>query len=57
VTDAAQVRYGVGTYFVDEREARRYESAAASGDLYVDIVLDDGGKARIEELHIVRPGR
>jgi uncharacterized membrane-anchored protein len=57
VTDAAQVRYGIETYFVDEREARKYERAAASGDLYVDVVLDDGGKARIKELHIVRPDR
>ena len=55
VTDAAQIRYGIETYFVDEREARKYESAAASGGLYVDVVLDDGGKARIEELHIGRP--
>jgi uncharacterized membrane-anchored protein len=55
VTDRGSILYGIETYFVDEREARKYESAAATGDLYVDVVLDDGGKARIDELHIVRP--
>ncbi len=55
VTDSGQVRYGIETYFVDEREASKYEGAAAAGQLYVDVVLDDSGKARIQELHVARP--
>jgi uncharacterized membrane-anchored protein len=47
-----QIRYGIETYFVDEREAKRYERAAAAGVLLVDVVLDDDGKAKIEELHV-----
>jgi uncharacterized membrane-anchored protein len=55
VTEGGQILYGIETYFVDERQASKYESAAASGQLYVDIVLDDSGRAKIQELHVGRP--
>lgn len=53
VTSPGTVEYGIESYFVEEGEARRWEDAAARGDLYVDVVLDDDGKARIKRLRVI----
>jgi uncharacterized membrane-anchored protein len=56
VINPGAVEYGIETYFVEEGEARGWEDAAARGDLYVDVVLDDGGKARIKRLRVIPQG-
>jgi uncharacterized membrane-anchored protein len=43
--------YGIETYYADEDEAPRLEREAREG-LDVRVVLDDDGKARIEELAV-----
>jgi uncharacterized membrane-anchored protein len=50
--ERAQVEYGIESYFVEEGAARGYEEAVLRGDLYVDVVLDEGGQAKIQELVI-----
>jgi uncharacterized membrane-anchored protein len=42
------VTYGIETYFADEDEAPRLEREA----LLVDVVLDDDGQARIDEVRV-----
>ena len=42
--------YGIETYYADEDEAPRLEGL--QGRLLVDIVLDDGGKARIDGVRV-----
>jgi uncharacterized membrane-anchored protein len=56
VGSGGQIRYGIETYFTDERKAKRYENAAGSGTLYVDVILDDEGGAKIQELHVGSQG-
>jgi uncharacterized membrane-anchored protein len=46
------IEFGIETFFVEEGDARRYEEAMVDGRLYADIVLDDDGKARLEDLVI-----
>jgi uncharacterized membrane-anchored protein len=46
------IEFGIETFFVEEGEARRYEEAMVDGRLYADVVLDDDGKARLEDLVI-----
>jgi uncharacterized membrane-anchored protein len=46
----AQIEYGIESYFVEEGDAVRYERAIQSGDLYVDVVLDDSGQAKIKDV-------
>ena len=53
LASGGEIRFGIETYFAEESEAKRYEEAATSGQLYVDVVLDDAGKAKIQELHVV----
>ena len=48
----AQLEYGIESYFVEEGDARRYEDAMFNGDLYVDVVIDESGQAKIQELVI-----
>jgi uncharacterized membrane-anchored protein len=52
VGSGGQIRYGIETYFTDEEKAKGYERAAGSGTLYVDVILDDAGGAKIQELHV-----
>lgn len=47
------VEYGIESYFVEEGEARQWEQAAARGDLYADVVLDESGDARIKRLRVI----
>jgi uncharacterized membrane-anchored protein len=46
------VTYGIETYFADEDEAPRLEREARAGGLLVDVVLDDDGRARIDEVRV-----
>ena len=55
-TSPGTVEYGIESYFVEEGEARRWEDAAARGDLYVDVALDDDGTARIKRLRVIPQG-
>jgi uncharacterized membrane-anchored protein len=48
------IEFGIETFFVEEGAAPRYEQAMVGGRLYADIVLDDDGKARLEDLVIRR---
>ena len=48
-----RIEYGIETYYVEEGESPRYERAIAQQELYVDVVLDDNGGAKIDELVIV----
>ena len=48
----AQIEYGIETYFVEEGDARRYEDAILRGDLYVDVVIDESGQAKIQDVVI-----
>ena len=43
-----RVEYGIETYYADEDEAPRLEGPP----LLVDVVLDDDGKARIDEVRV-----
>jgi uncharacterized membrane-anchored protein len=43
------IEYGIETYYVEEGESPRYERAIARQELYVDVVLDDGGGAKIDK--------
>ena len=56
VMDSGGVEYGIESYFVEEGEARQWEQAAARGTLYVDVVLDDSGDARIKRLRVIPQG-
>jgi uncharacterized membrane-anchored protein len=56
VVDPGTVEYGIESYFVEEGESRQWEAAAARGDLYVDVVLDDSGDARIRRLRVIPQG-
>ena len=47
------IEYGIETYYVEEGESPRYERAIARQELYVDVVLDGDGRARIDELVVV----
>jgi uncharacterized membrane-anchored protein len=42
--------YGIETYYADEDEAPRLERL--QGRLLVDVVLDDDGRARIDEVRV-----
>jgi uncharacterized membrane-anchored protein len=46
------IEFGIETFFVEEGDARRYEQAMVAGRLYADVVLNDDGKARLEDLVI-----
>jgi uncharacterized membrane-anchored protein len=48
-----RIEYGIETYYVEEGESPRYERAIARQELYVDVVLDDDGRAQIDKLVIV----
>jgi uncharacterized membrane-anchored protein len=48
---AADVEYGIETYYADEDEASRLGTA---GPLRVTVVLDDDGRARISRVEPVR---
>lgn len=48
---AADVEYGIETYFADEEEARRLEGA---GQLLVRVVLDENGRGRVSRVEPVR---
>jgi uncharacterized membrane-anchored protein len=50
------IRFGIETYFVEQGESRRYEEAVQSGDLFVDVVLDDEGDAKIKRLRVIAQG-
>jgi uncharacterized membrane-anchored protein len=43
-----EVEYGIETYYAEEEDARRLERQ--TGSLLVDVVVDDDGTARIEEI-------
>jgi uncharacterized membrane-anchored protein len=43
-----RVEYGIETYYADEDEAPRLQG----GQLLVDVVLDDDGQARIDEVRV-----
>jgi len=49
-----RIEYGIETYYVEEGESPRYERAIASQELYVDVVLDDDGRAQIDKLVVIR---
>lgn len=55
-TESGGIEFGIETYFVEEGEARQWEGAAMRGDLYVDVVLDDDGGARIKRLRVIPQG-
>lgn len=46
----AQVEYGIETYYVEEGQGPKLEEAILRNELYVDVVLDADGHARIEEV-------
>ncbi len=48
----ARIEYGIETYYVEEGEGRELESAISRQELYVEVVLDDEGGARIDEVVI-----
>jgi uncharacterized membrane-anchored protein len=48
----AEIEYGIESYFVEEGDAVRYEDAIRSGDLYVEVVLDESGQAKIKDVVI-----
>ena len=48
------IEFGIETFYVEEGQARRYERAMAEGTLYADVVLDDDGGARLDDL-VIRP--
>ena len=52
--DEAAIEYGIETYYADEDEARQLERRA-NGALYVDVVLDADGRARIDDV-VLREG-
>jgi len=47
------IEYGIESLFVDEDVAPELERAAGRQELYIDVVLDDDGRARIEDAHVV----
>lgn len=47
----SRIEYGIETYYADEDEARRLEREARDR-LDVRVVLDDDGKARIEDMSV-----
>jgi len=47
------IEFGIETYFVEEGQARKYEQAVGRGDLFVDVVLDDDGGAKIKRLRVI----
>ena len=49
----ADVEYGIETYFVEEGQGPKLEAAVLRRDLYVDVVIDDEGEAKIEEAVVV----
>ena len=51
--NGGQIEYGIETYYVEEGESPRYERAIARQELYVDVVLDDDGRAAIDKLVVV----
>jgi uncharacterized membrane-anchored protein len=51
---AAPIEFGIETFYVEEGQARRYEQAMIERRLYADVVIDDDGKARLEDL-VIRP--
>jgi uncharacterized membrane-anchored protein len=52
LVERGAVTYGIETYFADEDEAPRLEREARAGGLLVDVVLDDDGRARIDEVRV-----
>lgn len=48
----ARIEYGIETYYVEEGQGPELERAISRHALYVDVVLDDDGGARIEEVVI-----
>ena len=50
VVSGGRIEYGIESYFVEEGQGPRLEQAIARDDLYVDVVLDDDGEAKIEEV-------
>ena len=51
----AGIRYGIETFYVEEGEGPRYEQAMAQRRLYADVVVDDNGEARLDDLDIGPP--
>ena len=54
VRRSGSIEYGIETFYVEEGQARRYEEAMFDRRLDAKVVLDDDGKARLDEL-VVRP--
>jgi uncharacterized membrane-anchored protein len=50
------IKYGIETYFVEQGQSRKYEQAVQNGQLFVDVVLDDEGDARIKGLRVIAGG-
>jgi len=48
----ARIEYGIETYYVEEGRGPELEDAISRSALYVDVVLDDDGGARIDEVVI-----
>jgi uncharacterized membrane-anchored protein len=48
------IEYGIETFYVEEGQARKYEQAMFDRRLDAEVVLDDDGKARLDDL-VIRP--
>ena len=54
VTRPGRIEYGIETFYVEEGQARRYEDAIFRRRLDAKVVVDDDGKARLDDL-VIRP--
>lgn len=50
------ITFGIETYFVEQGQSRKYEEAVQNGQLFVDVVLDDEGGAKIKRLRVIAQG-
>ena len=50
------ITFGIETYFVEQGQSRKYEEAVQNGELFVDVVLDDEGGAKIKRLRVIAQG-
>ena len=48
----AHIEYGIETYYVEEGEGAELEQAIFRDALYVDVVLDENGRAAIEDVTV-----
>ena len=51
-----RIEYGIETFYVEEGKSPEYERAISRQELYAEVVLDDEGGAKLEDL-IIRPLR